>query len=261
MDINIQSETGTRIVSILCRTPGATIRYTNDGTEPSDQSLLYTDPFSASEGDVIRAKAWKEGLTPSNIATLAIGALTVTDPAQILYSGLSDGSVVFYDRGDDYGDYNLTDGVLTRLSAGIDDESSSSQNWRYLIAQNEDIGQFAWAQEDVSTGLRDEESGFGLPNTNLLIQRYSNNSDLVWYHVLNERNTTGLKWFVPSLFELSNLLKSRDSISADETWASSYYFSSTEYSDASAYSKSVGSSSNYTANKENSYNFRLIRRI
>lgn len=38
--------------------PGLEIRYTNDGSEPTQQSSLYTDPISSSNGTAIKAKAY-----------------------------------------------------------------------------------------------------------------------------------------------------------------------------------------------------------
>ena len=44
---------------------------------------------------------------------------------------LPDGSVLFYDRGEEYGDYEIgDDGYQVRLSSGTDDGSAESANWR-----------------------------------------------------------------------------------------------------------------------------------
>ena len=52
-------------VELLCRTPGAEIRYTLDGSEPSKDSPLYTLPFMVGESCRIWARAFKEGMEPS----------------------------------------------------------------------------------------------------------------------------------------------------------------------------------------------------
>ena len=52
-------------VTITCATSGATIRYTLDGTEPTETSTVYTVPIDISDDVVITAKAWKDGLNPS----------------------------------------------------------------------------------------------------------------------------------------------------------------------------------------------------
>ena len=65
----------------------------------------------------------------------------VTVPMQ-----LSDGSVLFYDRGEQYGEYLLVDGEIERQSEGVDDGTYNSQNWRYLICDQHDLdnGTFQW---------------------------------------------------------------------------------------------------------------------
>ena len=52
-------------VSITCATSGATIRYTLDGTEPTETSMVYTGPIAISDDVVITAKAWADGMNPS----------------------------------------------------------------------------------------------------------------------------------------------------------------------------------------------------
>lgn len=52
-------------LSMTCRTPGAAIRYTLDGSEPTEDSPIYTGPFVLTESANIRARAFKEGMQPS----------------------------------------------------------------------------------------------------------------------------------------------------------------------------------------------------
>ncbi len=56
-------------VSISCTTENAEIRYTTDGTDPTETSSLYTSPLTINETTTVKAKAWKEGYTASNIAS------------------------------------------------------------------------------------------------------------------------------------------------------------------------------------------------
>ena len=48
-------------VEIRCATEGATIYYTTDGTDPTDQSILYTDSIPVFETTTIKAIAYKDG--------------------------------------------------------------------------------------------------------------------------------------------------------------------------------------------------------
>ncbi len=62
------------LVSMASETAGATIRYTLDGSEPTNSSTIFTAPFtiasvSTAAGTVIRAKAWKAGAIPSDVKT------------------------------------------------------------------------------------------------------------------------------------------------------------------------------------------------
>ncbi|MEN8693384.1 MAG: lamin tail domain-containing protein [Akkermansiaceae bacterium] len=62
-------------VALTSMTPGASIRYTTDGTEPTPTNGLdYTSPLSlarisGTKGHVIRARAYLEGAIPSNVKT------------------------------------------------------------------------------------------------------------------------------------------------------------------------------------------------
>ena len=55
-------------VSISCATPGATIRYTTDGQDPTRLSPAYQSPLSVTHTTTVKAKAFKFGLTGSAVA-------------------------------------------------------------------------------------------------------------------------------------------------------------------------------------------------
>lgn len=57
-------------VTISTTTSGATIRYTTDGTDPTESSPVYSSaiPFNSSTAATLKAKAWKVGMTPSSVA-------------------------------------------------------------------------------------------------------------------------------------------------------------------------------------------------
>ena len=85
-------------VHIDCSTPGVTIYYTDDASEPSDNSTLYDGPFTPSAGATIRAIAYKFGYPPSlpthlmksfaPTITISNGTATLTaqDDASIYYT-------------------------------------------------------------------------------------------------------------------------------------------------------------------------------
>ncbi len=59
-------------VALATMTEGAELRYTLDGTEPTEKSLLYDKPFKVDMTTQIKAKGFKEGFRPSR--TLSITA-------------------------------------------------------------------------------------------------------------------------------------------------------------------------------------------
>ena len=68
-------------VTIACTTQGATIHYTLDGTEPTEESPVYDEPLVISETTTIKAFAVKEGYDDSAIAeatyTIQLGFVTI----------------------------------------------------------------------------------------------------------------------------------------------------------------------------------------
>lgn len=56
-------------VTITCATEGATIRYTLDGTEPTENATEYTQALTINESATLVAKAFKDGYYPSEQAT------------------------------------------------------------------------------------------------------------------------------------------------------------------------------------------------
>ena len=65
-------------VTITCTDANAVIRYTIDGTEPTDASTIYTAPFTVTTNSTIVAKAWKSGMIPS-----ATASVSITFPEQV----------------------------------------------------------------------------------------------------------------------------------------------------------------------------------
>lgn len=60
------------LVSLSSATPGATIHYTTDGTQPGEASPVYRQPFRLSGNATVQAIALKDGLLSSNVAVSSV---------------------------------------------------------------------------------------------------------------------------------------------------------------------------------------------
>lgn len=72
-------------------------------------------------------------------------SVSITDLRKYIFTPkvgdvLSDGSILFYDRGSNYGNYLNAGEDIVRISDGDDDGTYNSQNWRYLICDARDLG-------------------------------------------------------------------------------------------------------------------------
>ncbi len=101
------SYTSTQTVSITCSTPGATIRYTTNGSEPTESSTQYTKPLSVSENTTLKAKCFKSGWTPSSTAaasytfnvsspTFSPQGGTYTSAQNVTISCSTSGATIYY---------------------------------------------------------------------------------------------------------------------------------------------------------------------
>lgn len=68
----IQSRGGARVYSFACSTPGATIRYTTDGSLPNASSPVYRRPIAVRRSGVLNVKAFKPGYWPSYVNSIAV---------------------------------------------------------------------------------------------------------------------------------------------------------------------------------------------
>lgn len=62
-------------VSLSTTTPGASIRYTITGNDPTESSALYVGPFVLTNSATVKARAYRTGYLPSDIATAALNVV------------------------------------------------------------------------------------------------------------------------------------------------------------------------------------------
>lgn len=189
------------------------------------------------------------------------GDISIPIPMQ-----LPDGSILFYDRGNEYGEYELDiNNGLKRLDGAVDDGSAGSLNWRYLICDSANLSEDrAWGPSKEE-GTTNATVGAGLPNTETLLSKYSDNSSYIWQLVQNKRNATGgKKWFVPSKDEMNIVYQNKDTIvnAGGSSFLTDFYWTSTEYGRMqSYYQQFLINGGGGMIFKSNTYYCRLLRRI
>lgn len=114
------AQSGSNVVAtITCATPGATIRYTTDGTDPTPTTgTVYSGPFTSANGQTIKAIAVKgDYYDPSAVATKTV------NPIDYVEQGVSGGIVTLND---------LEDHTWTYYSGVSSDLDGGNYNTNYL---------------------------------------------------------------------------------------------------------------------------------
>ena len=179
---------------------------------------------------------------------------------------LPDGSVLFYDRGASYGEYEINDsGYPERTDGAVDDGSAESQNWRYLICDQADLDNRVqqWGPSDTNEGLTNAVVGCGLPNTEAMVAKYSDNDTYWWKLIKKKKDSTGLKWFMPSKDEFNLVYENKNIITSagGNIPQSNRYWSSSENDSNYAWYQHFSTGNQSDNLKLVSYLCRLLRRI
>jgi len=81
------NETGTRrTVTLLCSTEGARIYYTTDNTDPTAESLEYTNPIQLNQNMILKAIAVKSGMSNSDILERYYTVISSAEPMEFAAS-------------------------------------------------------------------------------------------------------------------------------------------------------------------------------
>lgn len=179
---------------------------------------------------------------------------------------LPDGSVLFYDRGTSYGEYKINDsGYPERTDGAVDDGSAESQNWRYLICDQADLDNsfLPWGPSNTNEGLTNAVVGCGLPNTEAMVAKYSDNDTYWWKLIKKKKDSTGLKWFMPSKHEFNLVYENKNIITSagGNIPQSNRYWSSSENDIESAWYLNFSSGAQGANNKSSMNRCRLLRRV
>ncbi len=110
-------------VTLGCRTPGAVIHYTLDGSEPTETSPVYGLPFEITESCPVKARAFLEGFQPSPLMSVLATKALYRNASRV--SGLKPGCRYTYHLGA----FSCTADVLASraVSAGTMDHPSIAQ--------------------------------------------------------------------------------------------------------------------------------------
>lgn len=114
-------------VSITCDTQGASIYYTIDGTDPTDQSTAYTAPFELTESATVKAIAYDATGNASQVASKSFEKIaTINTIAEVnaLNTGetfvFSGNAVVVYQKGSNLYVQDESAGTLIYGSVGVE---------------------------------------------------------------------------------------------------------------------------------------------
>ena len=78
-------------ISIECATEDATIKYTIDGSEPAENGIVYTEPFTLNEDATVKAIAIKDGYNNSAVATATYTLFVSSEYSYELVTSVEDG--------------------------------------------------------------------------------------------------------------------------------------------------------------------------
>ena len=151
----------TQQVTMSCATEGATIYYTMDGSDPTPNSIVYTDAITISETTTVKAKAVKEGMIDSEISSAdytIVSTMTIAEAKALANNeyALVEGVVTFIDGRNVY---------VQDATAGIDLYLNNNTVPSTLAAGDMVL---AYGKKAVYNGLI-ELSGINGGNTNQFI--------------------------------------------------------------------------------------------
>jgi len=121
-------------VTISCATPDAVIHYTTNGNDPTESDPTYSDPIHIASTTTLKARAYKSGWNPSDIASgiYTIVFIIVTSP-----NGSEDWQVA--------SSHDVTwTSSGTSGSVLIQYSTDSGSSWSDVITDIPDTGAFAW---------------------------------------------------------------------------------------------------------------------
>jgi len=122
-------------VSIFCETTDAVIRYTLDGSEPTEDSEEFTAPITVDTRTVIKVRAFKKGLEPSDVVIAAYDIDgTGPDRSLVVNGTFETGNTdvwPFMALDGAYGEFSIENG-MAKISMTYD----GPNNWNIMLMQD-----------------------------------------------------------------------------------------------------------------------------
>lgn len=171
-------------LELSCVTQNSSIYYTFDGSEPDQNSTLYTAPISVSSSEDVRAKAFSEGFTPSLTAKLSLvfgtlisgdfnGTLTLENSPYVITDSLhiQEGSSLIIEAGvkilgtensgiNVYGSIRAIGTEMDSIHFISLQENGRWGGFRFDSPNTNESSQFDYCRFENASKL-DEDSGFG----------------------------------------------------------------------------------------------------
>lgn len=144
------TKTGQAVVQIACGTAGSTIHYTDDGSNPSSSSPIYSAGITTYKNKTFKAVAIKDDLLDSEIATLTVDIRLPTPELSSEESGT--GNIIKVTNVADYANYGtVTFRYTTDDSEPTEESTVLDQTSGATIQGNDTVKVKAFATDNVAS--------------------------------------------------------------------------------------------------------------
>ena len=100
-------------MTISCDTSGAEIRYTLDGSEPTPASPLYTGELTVEPGVTVKARAYADGMRPSEVAEYTVEGPKKLPTPIVYYTQDRHDCYTYIENIDEYPDGSILHGSIS----------------------------------------------------------------------------------------------------------------------------------------------------
>ncbi|MDY6437104.1 MAG: chitobiase/beta-hexosaminidase C-terminal domain-containing protein [Bacteroidales bacterium] len=210
-------------VAIACATTDATIYYTLDGTEPDQNSAVYSEPITVAESMTIKAIAMMEGYENSNVATaeyiIILGAVTIFEQD---WEGEMNGWTFVTVEGNKPWTIGQNSGNHYANANGYNDNVNNEQ---WCISPAFDLNTYS----NASLTFRNAKNYTGPDMQLFFSSNYDGNpATATWTELTFEKSTGSYAWTESGIIDLANF-------TGDECYIGFKYTSTPEANSAAAW--------------------------